>query len=41
MAEPGRARGADRPLGRDGAVDRFLAAVAWLSRLGGTTAAIV
>ena len=39
MAEPGRAREADRPLGRDGALDRFIGAVAWLSRLGGIVAA--
>ena len=39
MAEPGRARDADRLLGRDGALDRFIGAVAWLSRLGGITAA--
>ena len=39
MTEPGRAREADRPIGRDGALDRFIGAVAWLSRLGGIAAA--
>ena len=39
MAEPGTAREADRPTGRAGAVDRFIGAVAWLSRLGGVAAA--
>ena len=39
MAEPGRAREADRPVGRDSALDRFIAGVAWLSRLGGIVAA--
>ena len=38
MAERARAREADRPVGRSGAVDRFIAAVAWLSRLGGVAA---
>jgi TRAP-type C4-dicarboxylate transport system permease small subunit len=39
MAESGHAREADRPIGRDGAVDRFIGIVAWLSRLGGIAAA--
>jgi TRAP-type C4-dicarboxylate transport system permease small subunit len=39
MAEPGRAREADRSTGRVGALDRFIGAVAWLSRLGGIVAA--
>jgi TRAP-type C4-dicarboxylate transport system permease small subunit len=39
MAEPGGVREADRPIGRGGAVDRFIGAVAWLSRLGGVAAA--
>ena len=38
MAERGRARGAGPPVGRLGLVDRFIAAVAWLSRVGGVTA---
>ena len=39
MAERGRAREADRPTRpRRGAVDRFIGAVAWLSRLGGIVA---
>src|ERR687898_3188721 len=39
MAAPGGARGADRPVGGGGALDRFIGAVAWLSRLGGIAAA--
>jgi TRAP-type C4-dicarboxylate transport system permease small subunit len=43
MAERARAREADRPLGRPigrgGAVDRFIDAVAWSSRVGGVAAA--
>jgi TRAP-type C4-dicarboxylate transport system permease small subunit len=39
MAEPGGAPEADRPIGRGGAVDSFIGAVAWLSRLGGVAAA--
>jgi TRAP-type C4-dicarboxylate transport system permease small subunit len=39
MAEPGRAREADRPIGRSGAVDRFIGAVGRLSQLGGIAAA--
>jgi TRAP-type C4-dicarboxylate transport system permease small subunit len=39
MAEPGRAREADRPIDRAGAIDGFIGAVAWLSRLGGIVAA--
>ena len=39
MAEPGRAREARHPTLRRDAIDRFIAAVAWLSRLGGIAAA--
>ena len=39
MAEPGRAREADRSTGHVGALDRFIGAVAWLSRVGGIVAA--
>jgi TRAP-type C4-dicarboxylate transport system permease small subunit len=39
MAEPGGAREVEHPIGRDGAVDRFIGAVAWLSQLGGIAAA--
>ena len=39
MAGPGGAREADRPVGRAGALDRLIGAVAWLSRLGGIAAA--
>jgi TRAP-type C4-dicarboxylate transport system permease small subunit len=39
MAEHARARETLRPIGRPGAVDRFIGAVAWLSRLGGIAAA--
>jgi TRAP-type C4-dicarboxylate transport system permease small subunit len=42
MAEPDRAREADRPIGRPigrgGAADRFIDGVAWASRLGGRVA---
>jgi TRAP-type C4-dicarboxylate transport system permease small subunit len=38
MAEPGGARGADQPIGRTAAVDRFIAAVARMSELGGAVA---
>jgi TRAP-type C4-dicarboxylate transport system permease small subunit len=38
MAERARAREARHPIGRSGAADRFIGAVAWLSRLGGTVA---
>jgi TRAP-type C4-dicarboxylate transport system permease small subunit len=38
MAERGRPREADHPIGRQGAVDRLIGTVAWLSRLGGTVA---
>ena len=38
MAERARAREADHPIGRRGALDRFIAAVAWLSQLGGIAA---
>jgi TRAP-type C4-dicarboxylate transport system permease small subunit len=38
MVERVRARGADQPLGRHGAVERFIGAAAWLSRLGGFVA---
>jgi TRAP-type C4-dicarboxylate transport system permease small subunit len=38
MAERARARQAHQPLGRNGAVERFIAVVAWLSRLGGSAA---
>jgi TRAP-type C4-dicarboxylate transport system permease small subunit len=39
MPEPGGAREAERSIGRGGAVDRFIGAVAWLSQLGGVAAA--
>jgi TRAP-type C4-dicarboxylate transport system permease small subunit len=38
MAERGRTRQADYPASRNGVVDRFIGAVAWLSRLGGAVA---
>jgi TRAP-type C4-dicarboxylate transport system permease small subunit len=38
MAERGRTREADHPASRNGVVDRFIGAVAWLSRLGGAVA---
>jgi TRAP-type C4-dicarboxylate transport system permease small subunit len=38
MAEHGRAREARHPTLRRGPIDRFIAAVAWLSRLGGIAA---
>src|ERR687891_512911 len=41
MAEPARAREADRPSGRGGALDRFIGAVARLSRLGGMVAVVL
>jgi TRAP-type C4-dicarboxylate transport system permease small subunit len=41
MAEPARAREAERPIGRGGAVDRFIEAVASLSRLGGIVAVVL
>jgi TRAP-type C4-dicarboxylate transport system permease small subunit len=41
MAAPGGARGADRPVGGGGALDRFIGAVAWLSRLGGIAAVVL
>jgi TRAP-type C4-dicarboxylate transport system permease small subunit len=38
MAERVQARENGRPIGRIGAVDRFIGAIAWLSQLGGTVA---
>ena len=38
MAERGRTREADHPAPRNGAADRFIGAVGWLSRLGGGVA---
>ena len=38
MAERGHAREADHPIGRRAAVDRFIAAVARVSQIGGAVA---